>query len=75
METFHQMQQFALTWAVAGMAVFFVLVVAWVFRPGSSKVHEDVARSIFRNDTKPVGDGPAPAQVARAGARSAAKGA
>jgi cytochrome c oxidase cbb3-type subunit IV len=54
METFSWLSQFAQTWAVAGMAGFFVLVVLWAFRPGSNAVYDDAANSIFRHDTKPV---------------------
>jgi cytochrome c oxidase cbb3-type subunit IV len=67
METFSQMSQFAQSWGIAGMAVFFVLAVAWAFRPGSAKVYDAAATAIFRNDQNPATDGPA--QVTRAGAR------
>lgn len=73
MDTYTQMSAFALSWGLAGMTGFFALVVLWAFRPGNRKVHDEVARSIFRNDTKP-----AAGQSARDSApepRSAVKGA
>jgi hypothetical protein len=33
--------------------------VVWVFLPFNRSVHEDAARSIFRNDMKPDADHPA----------------
>jgi cytochrome c oxidase cbb3-type subunit 4 len=54
------LSQFALSWAMAGMAVFFVMAVLWVFLPGKSRTYDDAARSIFRNDTKPDADHTAP---------------
>ena len=48
---------FAQSWMLMGMTVFFVLVLLWVMRPGSKKVYDDVAQSIFRHDKNP---GPVP---------------
>ena len=58
-DTYTFLSQFAQSWALAGMAVFFVLAVAWVFLPGNRRTYDDAAQSIFRDDSKPVADHPA----------------
>ena len=54
------LSQFALSWALAGMALFFVAVVVWVFLPFNRRAHDDAAQSIFRNDSKPAPEDSAP---------------
>jgi cytochrome c oxidase cbb3-type subunit IV len=58
-DLYTSLSQFALSWAMAGMALFFVFAVLWVFLPGKSRTYEDAARSIFRNDSKPGAEHPA----------------
>jgi cytochrome c oxidase cbb3-type subunit 4 len=58
METYTALRAFADSWHLLFMTVFFIGVVIWAFRPGSRKTHEDVANSIFRNDDRPLADGP-----------------
>jgi cytochrome c oxidase cbb3-type subunit IV len=53
METYTTLRAFADSWALAFLFLFFVGVIVWVFRPGSSKIHDDAAQSIFRNEQKP----------------------
>jgi cytochrome c oxidase cbb3-type subunit IV len=60
METYSLLRQFADSWALLSLFLVFLGVVVWVFRPGSRKVHDDAALSIFRNDKKPAeGESPA----------------
>ncbi len=81
--TFEFLSQFAQSWAIAGMAVFFGLVILWAFRPGNRAVYDEAARSIFRHDSQPASqiaeqraDGvPARASGAAPVTPSAAKGA
>ncbi len=56
METYTSLRAFADSWAMAGLFLFFLAVVLWVFRPGSKKVHDDSANMIFRNEDMPKGD-------------------
>jgi cytochrome c oxidase cbb3-type subunit IV len=56
METYTLLRSFADSWHLLFMTVFFVGVVVWAFRPGSRRVHHDVANSIFRNDDRPLPD-------------------
>lgn len=59
MQTYHVLNAFAQSWMLLGMAVFFVLVLVWVMRPGSKATYDEAARSIFRNEKNP---GPVPGQ-------------
>lgn len=54
MEIYHLMQKFADSWALLMLFTVFVVVLLWVFRPGSRAVHDDMANSIFRHDKKPA---------------------
>lgn len=54
METYSLLRQFADSWALLSLFVIFLGVIVWAFRPGSRKLHDDVANSIFRNDTSPA---------------------
>jgi cytochrome c oxidase cbb3-type subunit IV len=57
METYTLLRAFADSWFLLFMTLFFVGVVIWAFRPGSRKLQDDAASSIFRNDDRPAGDG------------------
>jgi cytochrome c oxidase cbb3-type subunit IV len=41
---------FADSWALLAMTLFFIGVIVWVFRPGASKVHDEISQIPFRND-------------------------
>ena len=59
METYSFLREFADSWALLALVLIFVGVVVFVFRPGSRKLHDDAANSIFRNDRHPAtGDRP-----------------
>ncbi|ALI55191.1 cbb3-type cytochrome oxidase subunit 3 [Celeribacter marinus] len=51
---YHILREFADSWVLLGMFVFFFGVIVWAIRPGSNKEHRDVANSIFRNEDKPA---------------------
>jgi len=57
METYTLLRSFADSWYLLFMTVFFIGIVAWAWRPGSRKVQDEVATSIFRNDDTPARDG------------------
>ncbi len=61
METYSLLRHFADSWALLALTLIFLGVVLWAWRPGSTPLHDDAAKSIFRNDTKPAG-GPARSQ-------------
>jgi cytochrome c oxidase cbb3-type subunit 4 len=50
METYTALRQFADSWALAAMTVFFIGVVLFVFRPGSRKQAEETARIPLKDD-------------------------
>lgn len=54
MELYTLMRQFADSWALLVLFGVFVFVIIWVYRPGSRKVQNDIANSIFRNEDKPA---------------------
>jgi cytochrome c oxidase cbb3-type subunit 4 len=56
MELYSLLREFADSWVLLFLTVFFLGVFVWVWRPGSRGVHNDIANSIFRNDQKPAGE-------------------
>ena len=55
METYTVLRAFADSWMLLFMTLVFLGVILWAFRPGSNRLHDDVASSIFRNDDRPDG--------------------
>ncbi|SLN50103.1 Cbb3-type cytochrome oxidase component FixQ [Pseudoruegeria aquimaris] len=62
MDTYSITRQFADSWMLLAMFVFFLGIVVWVMRPGSSKEYKDVANIPFRHENKPAEDIAADAQ-------------
>lgn len=54
MDTYSILRQFADSWVLLLLFLFFVGVVVWSFRPGSRKTHEDTANIPFRYEDKPA---------------------
>ncbi|WP_294926343.1 cbb3-type cytochrome c oxidase subunit 3 [uncultured Paracoccus sp.] len=54
METYTFLRQLADSWVLLALTLFFVGVWLFAFRPGSRRTHQDIAESIFRNETKPA---------------------
>lgn len=50
METYTAMRQFADSWALLAMTLFFIGAVIFVFRPGSRRKADDAASIPFRDD-------------------------
>ena len=51
---YHIFREFADSWFLIFMFVFFLAVVAWVFRPGSRKTYEDTSEIPFRHEDNPA---------------------
>ena len=51
METYTWMREFADSWMLLAMTLFFLGVIVWAFRPGSGPTHRDTANIPFRNET------------------------
>lgn len=56
MDTYSLLREFADSWVLLLMFLFFIGVVIWAFRPGSRKTHQDTADIPFRNEDKPAPD-------------------
>ncbi|SEP10590.1 cytochrome c oxidase cbb3-type subunit 4 [Salinihabitans flavidus] len=56
METYSLLRQFADSWMLLFLFLFFIAVIIWVFRPGSRKTHQDSADIPFRHEHKPASD-------------------
>ena len=54
METYTFLRQFADSWALLVLFLFFVGVILWAFRPGSAATHRDAASIPFRHEDKPA---------------------
>ncbi len=54
MDTYTLLRHFADSWALLAMFLFFIAVVLWVFRPGSTKIYDDVSEIPFRHEDKPI---------------------
>ncbi len=54
--TYEAVREFAGSWMLLFMFLFFCGVILWAFRPGSGKEHRDSANLIFRNEKAPASD-------------------
>ncbi|MFD1194783.1 cbb3-type cytochrome c oxidase subunit 3 [Seohaeicola saemankumensis] len=63
METYSLLRQFADSWMLLALFVFFVAIVIFVMRPGSTKTYRDVADIPFRHEDKPAAAGDTPARA------------
>jgi cytochrome c oxidase cbb3-type subunit 4 len=50
METYTLLRQFADSWALLAMTLFFIGVVVFAFRPGSRELANDAARIPLKDD-------------------------
>ena len=56
MELYTLLRQFADSWMLLVLFLFFLGIIVWVFRPGSSRTYADTANIPFRNSEAPLGD-------------------
>ena len=54
METYSLLRQFADSWMLLAMTLFFLGVIVWAFRPGSTAEYRDTADIPFRDETNPA---------------------
>ncbi len=54
MDTYSILRQFADSWGLLVMFLFFLSVILWAFRPGAKAAQDDSADIVFRNDRKPA---------------------
>ncbi|RMF41053.1 MAG: cbb3-type cytochrome c oxidase subunit 3 [Alphaproteobacteria bacterium] len=73
MDTYTLLREFADSWMLLSMVVIFVGIALYTFRPGSRRLHEDIANIPLRNDTLP-GDAARTAPCAEAGEKETRHG-
>ena len=56
MDRYSFLRQLADSWVLLALVLVFLGVVLFVYRPGSRRLHQDAAETIFRNETKPASD-------------------
>jgi len=56
MDHYSLLREIADSWVLLFLVLFFVGVIVWVFRPGSTPEHRDSANIPFRHDKKPASD-------------------
>lgn len=56
METYSLLREFADSWMLLAMTLFFLGVILWAFRPGSTKAYSDTANIPFRNESTKTPD-------------------
>lgn len=56
METYSILREFADSWMLLLLVLFFLGIIVWVFRPGSTKTYKDTANIPFRHDSAPLPD-------------------
>ncbi|OWU82038.1 cbb3-type cytochrome c oxidase subunit 3 [Phaeobacter sp. 22II1-1F12B] len=54
MDMYSLLREFADSWMLLSLFLFFVGVVLWVFRPGSSKTYAETSEIPFRHADKPA---------------------
>lgn len=54
MDFYSFLREFADSWVLVLMFMFFAGVLIWAYRPGSRRLHQDIANSIFEHDQKPA---------------------
>lgn len=54
MENYSILRQFADSWMLLLLFGFFLGIIIWVFRPGSTAQYRDTADIPFRHDDKPA---------------------
>ncbi len=54
MDIYTQLRHFADSWMLALMTAIFVGIVLYALRPGSRKIHDDIADIPLRNDDVPL---------------------
>jgi len=54
MDIYSFLREFADSWMLLFLFAVFVVVILWAFRPGSTKIYEDVANIPFRHVDAPL---------------------
>lgn len=57
MDLYSILREFADSWMLLALFLFFIGVIGWVFRPGSRTTYAETASIPFRNETRPAPEG------------------
>ncbi len=57
MDIYSLLREFADSWALLALFLFFLAVIVWAFRPGSRAMHDDISQIPFRHEDKPAAAG------------------
>ncbi|MEZ5778743.1 MAG: cbb3-type cytochrome c oxidase subunit 3 [Paracoccaceae bacterium] len=57
MDFYSLLREFADSWTLLALFGFFIVVVIWAFRPGSKRMHRDIANIPFRHEDRPATGG------------------
>ncbi|WP_108484915.1 cbb3-type cytochrome c oxidase subunit 3 [Oceaniglobus ichthyenteri] len=57
METYTFLRYVADSWFLLAMTLFFLGVIAWAFRPGSRKTHDDISQIPLREELETIKKG------------------
>ena len=55
METYTFLREFADSWMLLAMTMFFIGMILWTLRPGAKEKHADISRIPLRNEDAPLG--------------------
>ena len=50
MDTYSFLRELADSWVLLAMVIFYVGTIVWAFRPGSSRVHDEIANIPLKDD-------------------------
>ena len=53
MDTYSFLREFADSWVLLAMTVFYLGAILWAFRPGSRETHQEIANIPLRDDDAP----------------------
>jgi cytochrome c oxidase cbb3-type subunit 4 len=59
-DTYTLLREFADSWVLLALTLFFLGTILFAWRPGSRPLHEDAGRVPFRHDDRPAAAEPAP---------------
>lgn len=57
MDTYTIMREFADSWMLLAMVLFFLGVVLWTLRPSAKRTHREISEIPLRNDSLPQSTG------------------
>lgn len=66
--SYNFLREFADSWMLLAMFLFFIGAILWAFRPGSTETYKDAGAVPFRHEDRPLADAAEPAPNREQGA-------